>query len=171
VRLSVPFPSYMRGKQIHVTGGRWAAALAGATVLVLAGCGGGGQLSKAQYEQRLQKNGHELAAALGVLSRTSSKTEFLNGVAGVEKALNDVADDLDGVTPPSDVQGANDRLVAAFRKLADDFKQVEAAADKGPDAARQKGRQVTSGPASRQANQAIQEIKRRGYDVGELGRT
>jgi hypothetical protein len=156
---------------IHGRRALGAAALAAAVLLALAGCGGGGQLSKKQYEQRLQKNGHELAAALGVLSRTSSKAEFLNGVEGVEKALNDVAADLDGVTPPSDVQAANDRLVAAFRKLADDFEQVKAAAEKSPAAARQKGRQVTTGPASRQANQAIEEIKRRGYDVGELGRT
>jgi hypothetical protein len=139
-------------------------------MLALAGCGGG-QLSKAQYEQHLQKNGRELSAALVALSRTNTKTEFIDAVDGVENALNDVADDLDGVRPPTDVQPANDRLVTAFRKLADDFGDVKAAADKGPGAARQKGRQVTSGAASREANQAIQEIKRRGYDVGELGRS
>ena len=142
-----------------------------AVLLLVAGCGGGGQLSKAEYQQHLQQNGRDLAAALAVLSRTKTKAEFLDAVDGVEKALNDVADDLDGVTPPTDVQGANERLVTAFRQLADDFEQVKEAADKGPDAARQKGRQVTSGAASREANQAIEEIKRRGYDVGELGRT
>jgi hypothetical protein len=148
-----------------------ATALAGVVLLALTGCGGGGQLSKAQYQQHLQKNGRELAAALAGLSGTKTKAGFVSAVDGVENALNDVAHDLDGVTPPTDVQGANERLVVAFRKLADDFGEVKAAADKGPNAARQKGRQVTSGPASREANQAVQEIKRRGYDVGELGRS
>jgi hypothetical protein len=145
--------------------------VAAAVALAVAGCGGSGPLSKSQYEQKLQKSGRELTAALAQLSRSNSKEEFQSGVDGVEKTLNDVAGELDGITPPADVQGANDRLVDGFRKLADDFEQVKAAADKGPDAARQKGREVTTGPASRQANQAIKEIQRRGYDVGELGRS
>jgi hypothetical protein len=146
--------------------------IVGASIaLAAAACGGSGPLSKSQYEQRLQKSGRELTAALAQLSRSNSQEEFKTGVDGVEKALNDVADDLDGVTPPEDVQSANDRLVEGFRKLADDFEQVKAAAEKGPDAARQKGRQVTTGAASREADQAIKEIQRRGYDVGELGRS
>jgi hypothetical protein len=154
-----------------MTKARPAAALAVAVAIALAGCGGGGTLSKSQYEQRLQKSGRDLAAALAELSRSSSKEEFVKGVDDVEKALNDVAGELGGITPPEDVRSANERLVEGFRKLADDFEQVKAAADKGPDAARQKGREVTTGPASREANQAIKEIQRRGYDVGELGRS
>jgi hypothetical protein len=146
-------------------------AVAAAVAFAVAGCGGSGRLSKSQYEQRLQKSGRELAAALAQLSRSNSKEEFKTGVDGVEKALNDVAGELDGITPPEDVQSANDRLVEGFRNLAHDFDQVNAAADKGPDAARQKGRDVTTGAASREADQAIKEIQRRGYDVGQLGRS
>jgi hypothetical protein len=140
-------------------------------VLALAGCGGGSPLSKGEYEQKLQTGGRELTAALAQLSRSSSKPEFVKGVDQVEKALNDIADDLDGITPPEDVQSANDRLVDGFRKLAHDFEEVRAAADRGPDAARKKGREVTTGAASREADLAIKEIQRRGYDVGELGRS
>jgi hypothetical protein len=139
--------------------------------LALAGCGSSAPLSKADYQQHLRKDGLDLTTALAALSRSSTKDDFLKGVDGVQKALNDVADDLDGITPPDDVQSANARLVEGFRQLADDFDEVKAATDKGPDAARQKGRQVTTGPASREANQAIKEIQRRGYDVGELGRS
>jgi hypothetical protein len=161
----------MGRKHPSVEAARSLAALAVAVVLALAGCGGGATLSKPQYEQRLQQSGRELTTALAALSRSNSKDEFVKGVDGVEKALNDVSDDLDGVKPPEDVRSANDRLVDGFRKLARDFEQVKAAADKGPDAARQKGRPVTTGAASRQADQAIKEIQRRGYDVGELGRS
>jgi outer membrane murein-binding lipoprotein Lpp len=158
-------------KDEHVRTRRLLTAVVTAAAVALAGCGSSGPLSKAQYEQRLQKSGRELAAALAQLSRSNSRDEFKSGVDGVEKALNDTADNLDGITPPDDVQSANARLVDGFRKLAKDFEQVKAAADEGPDAARQKGRQVTTGAASREANQAIKEIQRRGYDVGELGRS
>jgi hypothetical protein len=141
-------------------------ALAAALVLALASFGGGGRLGKAEYEQKLQQAGRELSTALRQLSSSRSKDEFKEGVNDVEKALDDVADELDGVTPPKDVEGANQRLVEGFRQLAHEFK---AAAEKGPDAARQAGRTITTGAASRQANQAIQEIKRRGYDAGQLG--
>jgi hypothetical protein len=144
-------------------------ALSTALVLAVTGCGGGGRLSKAEYEQKLQQGGRELATALGELSSSRSKNEFKKGVDDVEKALNDVADELDGVTPPQDVEGANQRVVDGFRQLARDFEAVKAATEKGPDAARQAGRAITTGAASRKANQAIQEIKRRGYDVGQLG--
>jgi hypothetical protein len=144
-------------------------ALAAALVLALAGFGGGGRLGKAEYEQKLQQAGRELSTALRQLSSSRSKDEFKEGVNDVEKALDDVADELDGVTPPKDVEGANQRLVEGFRQLAHEFDAVKAAAEKGPDAARQAGRTITTGAASRQANQAIQEIKRRGYDAGQLG--
>jgi hypothetical protein len=161
----------VRRKDVHVRTTARLLAVAALAALALAGCGSSGPLSKADYEQRLQKSGRELTAALAQLSRSNTKEEFTQGVDRVENVLNDVADDLDGITPPEDVQSANARLVDGFRKLAGDFEQVKAAAEKGPDAARQKGRQVTTGLASREADQAIKEIQRRGYDVGELGRS
>jgi hypothetical protein len=144
-------------------------ALMAALVVMVAGCGGGGRLSKAEYEQKLHQSGTELSTALRQISSSRSKDEFKQGVDDVEKALNGVADELDGITPPEDVEGANQRLVEGFRQLAGEFDAVKAAAEKGPDAARQAGRAITTGAASRKANLAIQEIKRRGYDVGQLG--
>ena len=145
------------------------AALAAAIVLVFAGCGGGGRLSKAEYERKLQQAGRELTTALRHLSASRSKVQFQKGVDGVERALNDAADELDHSKPPQDVESANQRVVEGFRRLSDEFNAVKAAAEKGPDAARQAGRAITTGTASREANQAIEEIKRRGYDVGQLG--
>jgi hypothetical protein len=147
------------------------AALLILVVLAVAGCGGGGQLSKSEYEQHLQQGGRDVSAARAVLTRTTSRGAFLEGIDGLQKALNDVAADLGGIKPPADVQSANGRLADAFGKLADDLEEVKAAADKGPAAARQKFRRVTTGTASREANQAITEIQRRGYDVGKLGRS
>ena len=140
-----------------------------AAALGLAGCGGGGgQLTKSEYQEKLQSGGTRLTTAVQQLTRATSKDEFERNVGEVQHALDSVADSLDGVTPPSDVAGANDRLVHGLRGLANDFGQVKAAADEGIDAATRKAREITTGSASREARQAIEELKRHGYDVGQL---
>jgi len=146
-----------------------ALACAFAAALGLAGCGGGGRLTKSQYEDKLQSAGSKLTAAVQQLTRATSKDEFQQNVGDVQDALDSAADSLDGVTPPSDVAGANDRLVHGLRGLAQDFGQVKAAADEGIDTATRKAREVTTGAASREARQAIEELRRHGYDVGQLG--
>ena len=146
-----------------------ATALLILAVLVVAGCGGGGRLSKSAYEQKLQSAGRDLVAARAQLSRSKPKEEFKKGVEAVQDALNDAAGELDGITPPTDAEAANARLVDALRRLAKDWDEVKAAADQSPDAAIAKARKVATGQASRDAFQAITEIQRRGYDVGELG--
>jgi len=140
-----------------------------AAALGLAGCGGGGgQLTKSEYQEKLQSGGTRLTTAVQQLTRATSKDEFERNVGEVQQALDSVADSLDGLTPPSDVAGANDRLVHGLRGLANDFGQVKAAADEGIDAATRKAREITTGAASREARQAIEELKRHGYDVGQL---
>jgi outer membrane murein-binding lipoprotein Lpp len=137
--------------------------------LVIAGCGGGGRLTKSQYEDKLQQQGGELSAAVQRLTQATTKDEFTDDVGDVQHALDSAADSLDGVTPPSDVAGANDRLVRGLRGLAQDFGRVKDAADQGIDAATLKARQITTSAASREAQQAIGELRRHGYDVGQLG--
>ena len=149
--------------------GRTLAALAAVIALALAGCGGGGRLSKAEYEQKLESAGNGLSAAAQQLAETRSKKQFKDNVTDLQRAFDDAADDLDGITPPEDVEGANDRLVHGLRALSDDFDEVKDAADESIDAATRKAQQVTTGASSREAQQAIQEIRRRGYDVGPLG--
>jgi len=159
----------VRWKETQVRRGRAVGAVAAALTLAVAGCGGGGRLTKAAYEQKLHDAGKGLAAAAQKVTRARSKDEFKDDVSEVQHALDHAADQLDGITPPEDVEGANDRLVHGFRGLSDDFDQVKDAADKGVDVARQKAQEITTGAAAREAGQAITEIQRRGYDVGQLG--
>ena len=145
--------------------GRWVGVVATALTLAVAGCGGGGRLTKAAYEQKLREAGKELAVA----RQARPKDEFKDDVTAVQHALDHAADQLGGISPPADVEAPNDRLVHGLRGLSDDFGQLKAAADQGVDAARRKGQQIATGASSREAQQAIQEIQRRGYDVGQLG--
>ena len=140
-----------------------------AAVIALAACGGGGGLTRAAYEQKLRDAGHELGVARRQLSQSRTQDEFRRGAEAVEEALGDAADELDEGTPPADVEAVNERLVSALRRLANDWDDVKRAADEGPDAASRAARSVTAGVAARQAEEAIREITRRGYDVGELG--
>ena len=140
-----------------------------ALTLAVAGCGGGGRLTKAAYEQKLRDAGKELAVARQKLLQARPKDEFKDDVTAVQHALDHAADQLGGISPPADVEAPNDRLVHGLRGLSDDFGQLKAAADQGVDAARRKGQQIATGASSREAQQAIREIQRRGYDVGQLG--
>jgi len=155
----------------HPGASRLPAVAALVAVLVLAGCGGGGngRLSGAAYERELHAAGDKLSTAQGRLAGARSKDEFKSDVSGLQRALRSAAGDLDGITPPMDAEAANGRLVDALRGLADDFGAVRAAADEGIDAAVRSGRQVASRPSARAAQQAIAELRRRGYDVGTLG--
>jgi hypothetical protein len=136
--------------------------------LVVAGCGGG-RLTKSQYEDKLQGAGNDLSGAVQQLTQAATKEEFKDDVGDVQKALDSAADTLDGVTPPRDVASANDRLVHGLRGLAEDFGRLKDAADQGIDAATLRARQVTTGAASRETRQAIEELRRHGYEVGRLG--
>lgn len=143
--------------------------LAAVAAVGVAGCGGGGRLSKADYEQKLKAAGTEIATAARQLSSARTQQQFQDGARSIQKAFDHAASDLDGRKPPRDVESANDRLVRAFHGMADEFGDVVKAAEQGPDAARKRGQEIGASAASRDANLAIKEIKRRGYDVGRLG--
>jgi hypothetical protein len=142
-----------------------------ALVLVLAGCGGGERLSKAEYTQELKAAGVELADASKTLAQATTGPQYKAGAEDVQDGLRQAADDLDGVNPPEDVDAANDRLVNAFRSLADEFDKVKEAAANGAKSARAAGGRLARSQASEDARQAVLEIQRRGYDVGLLSST
>lgn len=138
-------------------------------VLVLAGCGGGGRLSKAEYQQKLQEEGKAINEAGKPLQRAKTKEAFVDGATRVQDALDQAGDDLGGVTPPQEVENANDRLVEALHGLADEFDGIKAAAAQSLAKARQAGAGLSRSKASSEARDAILEIERRGYDAGQLG--
>lgn len=134
----------------------------------LGGCGGEARLSKADYEQKLTAVGRELADASKPLVAAKTGPEFASGVEQIQGGLRKAADDLGGVKPPEDVQSANDRLVDALRGLADEFDKVKEAAKGGAKKAREAGGRLAQSKPSEEAQQAVLEIQRRGYDVGLL---
>jgi hypothetical protein len=148
---------------------RTVGAVTAALALLAGGCGGGGgRLSKSQYEQHLHDAGHELDVAIPKVWNAKTTSALKDAVEAVQRAFDAAADDLD-VTPPQDVENANGRVVRGFHELADEFGQVSDAADKGVDAGKKKAQDIAAGRTSRNTELAIKEISRRGYDTGSLG--
>jgi hypothetical protein len=139
---------------------------------VAAGCGGGdGRLSKAEYEQRMQAIGSELrtaSAAIGDLSQTRDLDKLADTIAEFRDRLDEAADDVDGLNPPEDVEEETGKIAAALHAFANTFGEMEDAARDGDLAALQKAQAEIAGETA-EAQQATESLKRKGYEIGDLG--
>jgi chromosome segregation ATPase len=139
---------------------------------VAAGCGGGdGRLSKAEYEQRMQAIGSELrtaSAAIGDLSQTRDLDKLADTIAEFRDRLDEAADDVDALSPPEDVEEETEKIAAALHAFANTFGEMEDAARDGDLAALQKAQAEIAGETA-EAQQATESLKRKGYEIGDLG--
>jgi hypothetical protein len=136
--------------------------------LLLAGCGGTKEeaVTKQQYEQRLDQIGLDLYDAANELGESTATQAFNDGIGKLQDVLEDGADELDGVLPPgAAAQAANDRLVAAYRDLADEFDKVkDARRESFPRALRALQAVQTSAPA-RATLRAAADLRKLGFKV------
>ena len=154
---------------------RLAAALAAALLAAGSACGcggsGGGRLSKAQYEQRVQTDGKALTRAIAAVgSNTASFSRLKAAVTSAEKGVRAAADDLESLTPPAEAATANTAFVTALRAIAVQLRALERAADKrdlpGVVAIVQK---LAASKEIAAARTAAADLKRQGYRLGALG--
>lgn len=148
-------------------------AIVGAAV-VLAGCGGsggGGRLSKSQYEQKLQAEGKSLQSAFtGISGNPSSLKDLAKSVGQAQQAADKAANDLNAVNPPADVAADNAKLVKALHVIAGEMGKLKSAADKGDQAAAAKVSQdLDASAALKDAQAATNDLKKKGYKIGVLG--
>jgi len=108
-----------------------ALAAVGAMAL-LAGCGGGSsRLTKAQYEQRVQKDAAALTKATsGIGTSTSSFSDLQKVVTSAQSGIEAAAKDLESLKPPQEAENANKAFVAALRAIESDFKAMATALKK-----------------------------------------
>jgi hypothetical protein len=155
---------------------RGAATLAAAALaLVAAGCGGGGggggdRLSKSQYEKRIQSDGQELTTAFKPLNTppTSLKQLAAELKVGQDK-LREAANDLDGLTPPKEIEADNSALVKGLRTLASELEGLRSAAAKGnPALVQQALAKLQRSHALVDARRATDDMKKKGYKLGAI---
>lgn len=147
-----------------------------ALALLAAGCGGGKsgggtQLSKTQYESRIQKDGDEIKNVFAPLSKPPTSLKVLaSELAAGQKKLREAADDLDGIKPPSDVAHDNDILVSGLRKLADQLEPLrKGAAANDPNLVRKGVVALQRSASLKDAQRATDDMKKKGYSIGTLG--
>jgi enamine deaminase RidA (YjgF/YER057c/UK114 family) len=144
--------------------------LAACTVaLVVAGCGSTPKpVTKGQYEQQLQRLGADLVKAGSRIGQQLDIASFNQDIENFQDHLPDASKELKGVQPPANAQGPNKRLADAFHDLADALDPVKDARRRSlPEAAKAFNVARRSAPA-RQGRAAVRQLRRRGYDVGQM---
>jgi major membrane immunogen (membrane-anchored lipoprotein) len=142
--------------------------------LLVAGCGGGGgdgTMSKAEFEQRVQKDGDQIRKAFTPLNTPpKSLNQLADELKTGEDELHKVADDLDKANPPKDVAEDTTKLATGLRKLAKELELMRTAAEKGDPALVQKALGSLRGShALVDAQAATTDMKKKGYSLGTLG--
>lgn len=124
-------------------------ALLAATAFVLAACGGGNgngnsgdgeRLTKAEYESELSALGSLVSEGFEALGDPGSPEELEMQIEQAQTDLRDLADQLEGVNPPEEIEAAHDKLIESIRMFSDDLTDIsstllEAAESEDPAAA------------------------------------
>jgi hypothetical protein len=137
--------------------------------ILLAGCGSKPKpVTKAQYEQQLQRLGADLVRSGSQVGQHVDIASFNEDIETLQDELKTASKELKSVKPPVDAQGPNERLADAFHDLADALEPVkDARRNSLPEAVRAFNR-ANHGPAARQGRAAVRQLQRRGYDVGQM---
>ncbi len=138
--------------------------------LSLTGCGGGGggRLSKSDYEQRVRSLYANVREAFRKTNVTSTKL-LADRVEEAQGELRSAADDLEEIEPPEKVENETEELVEGMREYADDLDELRNAAERGDEAAIQKFNSgIAQNEAVEQMAEAAEEMKFKGYDLGPI---
>lgn len=96
-------------------------SLFGAFVLLVAGCGGGGDApTTAEYEQAVVAAVDRIDFALNRVTRPPSPEELINRMGEASTTIDDAAADLDELGAPNEFQEDNEKLVKALGDLGND---------------------------------------------------
>jgi hypothetical protein len=142
--------------------------------LAVAACSGGGQLSHADYQKKLD----EISANLEKQSKVFSGAGDVNSLADLKKlgpqiraaadAADQVGSELDGLEPPDDAAAANQELADNMPKVADDFREFADAAESGNLQKLQEigvafNKQTAAGV--KEVSDGLQQLKDAGYTI------
>lgn len=139
-------------------------------MLVAAGCGSKPKdVSKAQYQQQIQRLGTALVRAGSQIGQHLDISSFNQDISKFQDELRSASKELKGVKPPASAQDPNKRLAGAFHDLADGLDAVKDARRKSLPEAGRAFAAARESPPARQGRAAIRDLKRLGYEVGDMG--
>src|SRR5262249_60590154 len=118
--------------------------------------------------QRVHRVGADLANAGSQTARPPDIASSTQDIDPFQAHLRDAWKELKGVQPPLDAQGPNERLADAFHDLADALEPVKDARRQSLPQAAKAFNAARLGPAARRGRAAVRQLRRRGYDVGQM---
>jgi hypothetical protein len=125
-------------------------------------------VTKAQYEQQLQRLGDDLVNTGSQVGQHLDIATFNEDISNLQDHLRAASKELKGVQPPPDARAPNEQLANGFDDLADELDPVkDARRESLPQAARAFRKANRSAPA-RQGRVAVRQLQRRGYAVGQM---
>ena len=136
-------------------------------VVLVAGCGGSGRISKASYEQKVQTDGKAVQTSLTSLSKSppTSLAQLTKRIDTIETVVKKMADDLSSLKPPSEAEADNTAIVAGLRRIQSGAEQVKSK----PTSAQTIVTAIQASPQLKAADKAIADLKSKGYKVGVIG--
>jgi hypothetical protein len=139
-------------------------------VLAVVGCGGGGRLSKAQYEQHFRSDSQAISKGIKPLTtKPTSMEQLVSELKVGEAQLHEAANDLNGVKAPKDIEKDNRTVVKGLRKFADELESFRKAAEKKDVALLQKTfAELQASHALVDVRNATNDMKKKGYKLGTL---
>jgi hypothetical protein len=135
--------------------------------LLLAGCGSEDRLSKQEYAQKVR-------AVYGDVQKAFQATNVPQGelaarIEAAQEQLREGADELEDVEPPEDVEQENEELVEGMRRYADDLDRLRNAVESGDQRTIDDfNARIAQNEAVEQMAEAAEEMKFKGYDLGQI---
>jgi soluble cytochrome b562 len=144
-------------------------ALATVVTLTLAGCGSGHRLSKSEYEQKVRTEYAGVQDAFRATGAAFGQPSLAEKIEEAQAQLREAADALAGVEAPVEVEKENEEIAEGMREYADDLDQLRDAAQKG-DLRSIEGfnDRIGKNEAVEQIAEAAEEMKFKGYDLGQI---
>ena len=137
--------------------------------LLLAACGSSPkQVTKAQYEQQLQRLGNDLVDSGSQIGQHIDTATFNLDISNFQDKLRDASKELDGVEPPANARELNKRLADSFDDLADELEPVKEARRKSIVQAGKAFAVARTSAAAKAGRAAVRQLRAKGYEVGQM---
>jgi hypothetical protein len=147
-------------------GTRALAAAAAVVVALAAGCGGSSRLSKADYEQKMRAEGQALQTSVrGLAAASTDLTTLAAKVGTIQKAFDKAAKDIDSLDPPKNAEADTQKIADALHQFSGLLADIKLAAEK-KETTRVQQLFVRVQSIGREAAQASNDLKHKGYDIG-----
>lgn len=158
--------------------GSWTIAFVALWALLVASCGGTGEVTRSAYGTQLRSTMADLesaygdagaAVATGGARTTAAAKDPVQQLRTSQIALRDAGNRLDEIHPPKDLAADHRELVRGVRDMADAIDLLilaQQAADTDPKRASQLARRFATDPSFAKVQAAATKIEKAGVDAG-----